>query len=101
MVGSDGTPTLGDQRRVGDLFIVAYLLNRINHCVSILLESIIDTTLIIRIACLIVDAKATAHIQVLHRHAALEELSIHLCDLLDRLLDDLNVGQLTAQMKMQ
>ncbi len=101
VVGDDGAPALGDDRRVLDAGVVAHGLDVVDDVVGVLLERVVDAGLEVGLRPVVVDPEAAAHVQVLEAGAVLHELRVDARGLVQRALHDADVRNLAAEMEVQ
>jgi hypothetical protein len=94
-------PALRHDGRVRNLRLVAHRLDMVDDVVGVLLEGVVDAGLEVGLRTVVVDAEAAADVQVLELGSRLDQLDVHAGRLVQRRLDDADIRDLAAQMKMQ
>src|SRR5271169_5091461 len=97
----DGPARLRDERRDGDLLLVADRLDRVDDVVRVLLHRVVHRGVERRLAAVVVHAEPAAEVQELHLHARPVQLRVDAARLLDRLLDLPDVRDLRADVEVE
>ena len=84
-----------------DARLVAHRLDVVDDVVGVLLERVVDARLEVRLRAVVVDAQPAADVEVLEPGAVLHELGVDPRRLVQRALDDADVGDLAAQVEVQ
>ena len=101
VVGDDGAAALGHDRRVRNARLVAHGLDVVDDVVGVLLERVVHARFEVRLRAVVVDAQAAADVEVLKPGAQLRQLRVDARRLVQRALDDADVGDLAAEMEVQ
>ena len=101
MIRDDRAAALRHDRRVRHSGVVAHALDVIDDVVGVFLERVVGARLEVGLRAVVVDAQAAADVEVLEPRARLDQLGIDAGRLVERPLDDADVGDLAAEVEVQ
>ena len=101
VVGDDRAAALRHDRRMLHAGVVADRLDVVDDVVGVFLERVVDARLEVGLRAVVVDAEAAADVQILEPGARLHELGVDPGRLVQRPLDDPDVGDLAAEVEVQ
>ncbi len=97
----DRASAFGNDRRVRHLCLVAHRLQVVDDVVGVFLQRVVDARFEIGLRAVVIDAEPAADVHVFQARARLDELHVNARRLVERPLDDTDVGNLAAEMEVE
>ena len=101
VIRDDRASALGHDRRMLHAGVVAHRLDVVDDVVRVFLERVVDARLEVGLRPVVVHAQPAADVEELEPGARLDELGVDSGRLVQRALDDADVRDLAAQVKVQ
>ena len=101
MVRGERTAALGHDDRLGHALRSTDLVHREHHGVRVLLQAVVDARIFLEMVSIVVDAQTAAEVEIPDARAAPHEFRVDAGHFLRGLLEDVDVGDLAADVAMQ